>query len=104
MDPKEIKFEDMKDLSCGDLIIMKEVMFKEGTPYVLMSIEPESFYFTDGGSASLMVNCQDTIDGFNVRLIDDTHPSWDQALSDHGKMLSDMLSKMDGMFNEQMPV
>ena len=103
MTPKEIKFEDLKDLKYGDLIIMKEVLFKEETPYVFMSnVEDKSFYFINGGGASLMINCQDTIDGFEVKLIDNTHPSWEQALSDHGKQLGKMLSMLeepDGVFD-----
>ena len=91
MKAKEITFEGMKDLKCGDLIVMEDPLSKQDAAYVLMSITEDSFYFVNGAGASLMVNCQDTIDGFNVKLIDDTHPSWIPELSTHGKQLGEML-------------
>ena len=92
MEPKEIKFEELKELNYGDQIIMKDPLFQELTPYVLMSnVEDKSFYFLNGGGASLLVTSQETIDGFNVKLIDDTHPNWDSDLCKHGKQLGEML-------------
>lgn len=91
-----IKFEDLKILKYGDQIIMKDPLVK-GDPspaYVLMSnVENKSYYFVSGYGASLMVNCQETLDGFKVSKIDKDHPSWDQGLSDHGIQLGEMLDQ-----------
>ena len=96
MEPKEIKFEELKELNYGDQIIMKDPLFQELTPYVLMSnVEDKSFYFVNGKGASLLVTSQETIDGFNVKLIDDTHSSWDPELSKHGIELGQMLNMFD---------
>ncbi len=95
MKPKKIKFEDMKGLNNGDLIIMNDPAFQKAIPYVFMSNDNDTaFHFVSGYGASLMINCQDTIDGYNVRLIDEKHPSWDGKLSAHGKDIGDMLDKV----------
>ena len=96
MKPVKIKFEDMKDLSCGDLVIMNDPLMERSIPYVFMSnVDDKSFYFINGHGASLMVNSQDTIKNFNVRLIDNTHPIWNQDLSEHGKLVGDMLKEIE---------
>ncbi len=96
MEPIKIKFEDMKELNYGDLVITTDPFLQEETPYVLMSNDNDkSFYFISEYGGSLMVDKQETIDGFNVRLIDETHPKWIQSLSDHGKQLGEMMD----MFN-----
>lgn len=95
MEAKDIKFEDLKNLNCGDLIIIGDPILGGGTPYALMSNnDGKKFYFTSGYGASLMIDCQDTIDGFKVQLIDDTHPSWNPILSQNGKELGEMLSRL----------
>ncbi len=94
MTPKNIRFEDLKDLNYGDQIIMEDPLRGGTSAYVLMSnIDNKSFYFIDGVGASLMVDSQNTIDGFNVKLIDETHPNWNSTLSEHGKELGSMLDQ-----------
>ena len=91
-----LQFDDLKNLKYGDQIIMEDPLVK-GPPrpsYVLMSnVEDRSFYFVSGYGASLMVDSQKTLDGFNVSKIDKDHPSWDDGLSEHGKMLGEMLQE-----------
>lgn len=94
-EPKKIKFEDMKDLNYGDLIIIDDPAMGTGTSYAFMSKAEGKFYFITGYGASLMVSSQDTIDGFSVKLIDDTHPLWDAALSSHGKEVGRMLDQFE---------
>jgi hypothetical protein len=91
MEPKKISFEDLKNLKCGDEIVTNDPFTQQETPYVLMSIEDKSFYFISEIGASLNITSQDTIDGFNVKLIDETHPKWNDVLSNHGKELATML-------------
>ncbi len=94
MEPKIIKFEDMKDLNFGDEIIIKSPLSKHDEPYVYMSKVEGRYYFVGSSGSSLMVSEQETIDGFDVRLIDDTHPSWHPALSLHGKEVGKMLEEL----------
>ena len=94
MKPKKISYENMKDLNFGDEIIMKSPFSKQDEPYVLMSKVEGKFYFVGSSGASLMVQDQETIDGFNVRLIDDTHPCWHPSLSLHGKQVGEMLEEL----------
>ena len=95
MESKEIKYENMKDLNYGDLIIIGDPLMGDNVPYAFMSsIDKKSFHFTSGYGASLMVDCQDTIDGFKVRLIDDSHPSWNPKHSEHGKDIGEMLGRL----------
>lgn len=92
-----LQFENLKELKYGDEIIMEDPLVKGDPrpPYVLMSnVEDKSFYFISGYGASLMVDSQKTLDGFNVSKIDKDHPSWDQGLSDHGEMLGAMLDEI----------
>ena len=92
MQAKQINFEDLKNLKYGDQIVMSDPFTKEETPCVLMSnIEDKSFYFISETGASLNINSQDVIDGFNVKLIDETHPKWNDVLSNHGKEIGSML-------------
>jgi len=91
-----LQFDDLKNLKYGDQIIMEDPLVK-GPPrpsYVFMSnVEDRSFYFVSGYGASLSVDSQKTLDGFKVSKIDEEHPSWDQGLADHGKMLGSMLDE-----------
>jgi hypothetical protein len=96
MEPKEIKFENMKNLKYGDMIIMEDPLLGSSTPYVLMSnIDDINFYFISKEGASLMIKSQETIDSFKVKLIDNTHPSWIQDFSDTGKEIGDLLQIME---------
>lgn len=94
MEPKEIKFEDLKDLNYGDQIIMPSPFDGSEEPYVYMSKSETSYYFVGSSGASLMISEQKTIDGFNIKLIDDTHPAWHSALALHGKEVGKMLDEL----------
>ena len=83
----------MKELNYGDLVITADPFLQQETPYVLMSNDNDkSFYFISEYGASLMVDKQETIDGFDVRLIDESHPKWNAELSKHGKQLGEMMN------------
>jgi hypothetical protein len=97
MEPKEIKFEDLKDLNYGDQIIMPSPFDESIEPYVYMSKSETSFYFVGSSGASLMISEQKTIDGFNVKLIDHTHPAWHSALALHGKEVGKMLDELQAL-------
>lgn len=101
-----MKYEELKELKYGDQIIIGDPATQQDAPYVLMSYleEDGSYYFISGYGASLLIKDQKTIDGFNVRKINDSHPSWDQQLSVHGKTLGSMLTELekDGNFMESM--
>ncbi len=90
-----MKFEDLKELKCGNEIIIQDPLKQEATAYVLMSIieERPDYYFVSAYGASLMIDKQETIDGFNVDIIDDQHPSWDSELSKKGKAMGEMLDQ-----------
>ena len=95
MEPKELKFEDLKDLNYGDQIIIDDpTKGAHGTSYVLMSnIDNESFYFISDYGSSFSINNQKTIDGFQVKIIDKDHPSWSEKLCQHGIELGGMLER-----------
>jgi hypothetical protein len=95
MEAKEIKFENMKNLKNGDMIIMEDPLLGSLIPYVLMSKVDNKFYFINNSGASLTIKSQETIDNFKVKLIDDTHPSWIQDFSDTGKEIGDLLDLME---------
>lgn len=95
MEPKKISYEEMKDLSYGNEIILKNPLDGNDEPYVLMSKVEGKCYFVGSSGASFIVQEQKTIDAFNVRLIDDTHPSWHPSLSLHGKEVGNMLEYLD---------
>ena len=101
-----MRYEDLKDLKYGDQIIIGDPATQQDTAYVLMSYlkEDGSYYFVSGYGASLLIKDQKTIDGFNVRKINDSHPSCDQQLSVHGKTLGSMLTELekDDTFMESM--
>jgi len=102
MEPKKIKFEDLKDLKYGDQIIMNDPLGGDAYPYAYMSKDQEGkFYFISSYGSSLMIKEQETIDGFNVSLINKDHPSWDQKLSDHGKQLGTMLDEFECMDDKE---
>jgi len=92
---KDIKFEDLANMKCGDQIIIEDPLKRDDVPYVLMSkIEDRpDYYFVSSYGASFMIKDQKTIDGFGVRVIDDTHPSWDADLSEKGKEMGKMLDQ-----------
>jgi len=102
MEPKKINFEDLKDLNYGDQIILDDPLKGHGASYVFMSnIENKKFYFISDYGASLLIDNQKTIDGFNVSLIDKDHPSWNEKLSDHGIQLGEMLDKFACMDEQE---
>jgi hypothetical protein len=92
----KLKFEDLKNMNYGDQIIFNDLM-GDNSPYVLINIDNTvgrevSYYFTNGGGASMVIKDQKTIDAFNVKQIGNTHPVWDQTLSDHGIKLGRMMN------------
>lgn len=94
----KLKFEDLKKLNFGDQITMRDPLGRDAAPYVLMSkIEvegQEDFYFIDGNGSSLVIKEQQTIDGFNVRLVEKSNPLWDKELCEQGKLMGDMLQAL----------
>lgn len=87
------KLEELQNLNYGDQIIMDDPLTKESSPYVFFSkAEDDRFYFKNMAGASLMVNSQNTLDGFNVKIIDKDHPKWDETLFTHGKEVGEMLA------------
>jgi len=90
---KNMKYEELKNIKCGDQIIFDDPLKGQDVPYVLMSpSEDGSYYFVTGYGASMVIKDQKTIDAFNIKLIDNTHPVWDQKLSDHGATLGKMMN------------
>lgn len=91
----KITFEDLQNLKYGDQIIINDPLMGDGASYVLMSnVENKKYYFVSGYGASLTIQDEDTIKGFQVRQIDNTHPSWNQILSDNGKQMGKMLDEL----------
>jgi hypothetical protein len=99
MEPKEIKFEDMKNLNNGDQVMVSDPCFKSGVVYGLMSKVDGSFYFVAAYGSTLMVSEQETIDAFNVKLIDNTHSDWNEVLHIHTKTIANMLEQLDNNDN-----
>jgi len=94
----KLMFEDLKNLKCGDQIIMNDPLLKEDTPYVLMSnINYKDYYFVSGYGGSLIIKDQETIDAFKVKYIDNTHPSWDSDLAEHGKQMGLIMDELTSM-------
>ena len=107
MEPKELKFEDLKDLEYGSLVILAEdPLFKLTEecpiiPYVLICKDEKSYDFVNGMGASLMIKEQETIDAFGVKLIDSDSDHWDPKLSEYGKKMAEEFEKMKVIFNEK---
>ena len=101
MEAKEITFEDMKDLKPGDMIVMKDPLVGDGVPYVFINSAEGKYYFMSSLGASLMVSEQETIDAFEVKLIDKEHSSWDPVMSEQGEQLGTFLSDTFKKWEEQ---
>lgn len=92
---ERLMFKDLKDLKCGDQVIMKDPVMEKDTAYALMStLSGKDYYFVTSYGASLVIKDQETIDAFNVRLIDKTHPIWDSPLAEHGKHLGMLMDTL----------
>ena len=96
MELKIAKLKDLQELNYGDQIIMDNPMFQTPSAYVFFSkTEDDRFYFKDMFGGSLMINSQETLNGFKVKIIDEHHELWEQVLYDHGKEIGEMLAALE---------
>jgi len=96
MTTTKITLEDLEKLECGDQVTIIDPLRKEETAYCFMDKSPDGhqYYFMSSYGASLMVNCQKTIDSFKLHIIDQNHPKWDATLSEQVQLMETMIDKV----------
>lgn len=80
-------FEELLKLNIGDQVIINDPLFGESV-YVLIIKYKDGLDFMSTFNSTLMVKSQQTIDGFNIRPINEDHPKYDPMLKLYAKNIN----------------
>jgi hypothetical protein len=72
--------KDLESMKFGDEILCDTPFLKDQVYVYLGKMSWGSHMFADLNGASLIVKDDETIESFNVRIIDESHEKWDEKL------------------------
>jgi len=99
-----ITIEQLEALVPGDLVLCMDPFARKDMPYAFVGKTDERFYFVNQFGASLSCRKDDmnnTITCFKLRPMDNTHPAWDDNLSNYGKNIEEAMGIINSWFSEK---
>jgi hypothetical protein len=88
----KMKLEDFEELKCGDQILIDDPLKAGPVVYAFIDKSPYGqYYFVSGYGASFMVDCQKTIDNFNIIFLNENHPARDELLAEQVQFMESMM-------------